>query len=564
MTTAKNSFEQKLATLKAEYRLQLPKKIADISEDWNKLIEQWSTETFTILYRNVHSLIGTSGTFGFTELSKAARDLEIAIKPLLETMVETLTDDKELVSVINSNIYQLGILLETIQRDHTHSSDANDTAKLRAQLSIYNDTEITTNNILIYYLDDELTLPNLLVDQLANYGFKVVHFLTMQDFLSALKKEKPSLVLLDLILPDVNEAYLFMQAKIMSNAGVKVIFLSGKDDIQSRLAGVRAGAQAYLSKTTDVPTLVELIRRTLRLRITKPARVLIVDDQDSVAQFYSNILIEAGINTTVTTNPFNVLTLMQDCLPDLLLLDFNMPDISGDELGAVIRQHEQYQSIPMLFLSAEVNAERKTSLLEIGSDDLLLKGMPPEELVRQVKSRITRAKILSTMMYQDSLTGLLNHAQIQLAAERVFSGGKRQKTVSCIAMIDIDNFKKINDSYGHLTGDRVIKALANLLEQRLRLTDYIGRFGGEEFMLVLPDINVNEAASLLNNLRKSFAAIEFNEANSKFTVTFSAGVAESTGMNNFMKQIKCADEAMYRAKTRGRNLVCANLKGDVQ
>lgn len=564
MTTGKITFEQKLAALKAEYKLQIPKKLADIGEDWNKLIEQWSAETFSILYRNVHSLIGTSGTFGFTELSRSARALEIALKPLLQTPAEPLKDDKKLVGLINSNIHQLSTLLEAIQRADTHSADVSDTAKLREQLSVHNEPEITNNNTLIYYLDDELTRPGLLVDQLSSYGFKVVHFLRMQDFLSALEKEKPSLALLDLILPDVDEAYIFLQAKIMYNAGIKVIFLSGKDDIESRLAGVRAGAQAYLSKGTDVPRLVEIIRRALRLRVTTPARVLIVDDQDSVAQFYGNILTQAGINTTVTTNPFNILTLMQDCVPDLLLLDFNMPNINGDELGAIIRQHEQYQSIPMLFLSAEVNAERKTCLLEIGSDDLLLKGMPPEELVRQVKSRIARAKTLSSMMYQDSLTGLLNHAQIQLAAERVFSNCKRQKTISCIAMIDIDNFKKINDNYGHLTGDRVIKALANILEQRFRLTDYIGRFGGEEFMLVLPDININEAATLLNNLRKAFAAIEFNEDASKFTVSFSAGIAESSGMNSFMRQIKCADEALYRAKTRGRNLVCVNLKGEAQ
>ena len=129
-------------------------------------------------------------------------------------------------------------------------------------------------------------------------------------------------------------------------------------------------------------------------------------------------------------------------------------------------------------------------------------------------------------------------------------------------MIDIDCFKKINDTYGHLMGDRVIKALAYLLEQRFRLTDYIGRFGGEEFMLVLPDINVNDAGNLINNLRKAFAAIEFKEDDIKFTVSFSAGVAESSGMTSFIEQLKCADEALYRAKARGRNVVCAHLTGE--
>jgi diguanylate cyclase (GGDEF)-like protein len=166
------------------------------------------------------------------------------------------------------------------------------------------------------------------------------------------------------------------------------------------------------------------------------------------------------------------------------------------------------------------------------------------------------------MMYQDSLTNLLNHAQIQLAAERVFMQCKRKSSTFTIAMIDIDKFKSINDTYGHLTGDRVIKALAQLLHQRLRITDYIGRFGGEEFLLVMPDMNVKDAGNLINNLRKAFAQIDFKENDVKFNVSFSAGIAENTGLASFMEQIKVADEALYRAKERGRNIVCASLAGD--
>ena len=288
-----------------------------------------------------------------------------------------------------------------------------------------------------------------------------------------------------------------------------------------------------------------------------------MDDQVSIAEFYKTILEQAGMKVTIEINPYEVLPAMQAQGPDLLLLDLNMPEVNGDELAAVIRQQEQYQSIPILFISANAHPDKKTDLLEIGSDDLLSKGMPPEELVRHVKSRVERAKTLTAMMYQDSLTGLLNHAQIQLAAERVFQHCNRKGSTFTIAMIDIDKFKSVNDTYGHLTGDRVIKALSQLLQQRLRVTDYIGRFGGEEFLLIMPDININDAGSLLNGLRKAFSQIDFKENGVHFNVSFSAGVAENTGMANFMEQIKIADEALYRAKQRGRNVVCASLGGDV-
>jgi diguanylate cyclase (GGDEF)-like protein len=225
----------------------------------------------------------------------------------------------------------------------------------------------------------------------------------------------------------------------------------------------------------------------------------------------------------------------------------------------VIRQQEQYQSIPILFLSANAHPDKKTDLLEIGSDDLLSKDMAPEELVRHVKSRVDRSKILTAMMYQDSLTGLLNHAQIQLAAERVFLQAKRKKNTFAIAMIDIDKFKLVNDTYGHLSGDRVIKALAQLLQQRLRVTDYIGRFGGEEFLLIMPDIILSDAENLINRLRKSFSLIDFKDQGVSFNVTFSAGIAVNANLNTFMEQIKMADEALYKAKKEGRNRVCASV-----
>ncbi|RYG02211.1 MAG: diguanylate cyclase, partial [Chitinophagaceae bacterium] len=339
---------------------------------------------------------------------------------------------------------------------------------------------------------------------------------------------------------------------------IKVFIFSGRDDFTSRLHSVRAGIHSYVTKPADIPSLVGMIRSHLNLNANKPTHILIVDDQVSIAEFYATILEQAGMKVTIETNPYEVLSILQASMPDLLLLDLNMPDVNGDELAAVIRQQEQYQTIPILFLSANAHPDKKTDLLEIGSDDLLSKGMPPEELVRHVKSRVDRAKILTAMMYQDSLTGLLNHAQIQLAAERVFMQCVRKNGMFTVAMIDIDKFKSVNDTYGHLTGDRVIKALAQLLQQRLRVTDYIGRFGGEEFLLIMPDMNLQDAGKLINSLRQAFTLINFKEKDLSFNVSFSAGIAENTGLETFMDQIKIADEALYKAKKSGRNAVCTN------
>jgi len=570
MVADKSSFEQHLEKLKGEYKAQLPQKVSAIQTDWQLLCETWQPELMVTLHRNVHSLIGTSGTFGFNDISKTARKLESLLKPLLNQQKTDFAVDTEKVGAIATIINNLLALISPPSADQPsnlyaeseNTTTAIDFSELDKQLAQTHPSGTVAQNILIYYLDNEITAPELLLQNLMSYGFKSNHFRTMHQLLDAIQHRKPSLIILDLTIPNITLENIFELARTFVQQGIKVFIFSGKDDFASRLHSVRAGIHSYVTKPADIPLLVGMIRSHLKLNTNKPTHILIVDDQESVAEFYATILEQAGMKVTVETNPYEVLPILQAYTPDLLLLDLNMPEVNGDELAAVIRQQEQFQSIPILFLSASAHPDKKTDLLEIGSDDLLSKGMPPEELVRHIKSRVDRAKILTAMMYQDSLTGLLNHAQIQLAAERVFLHCQRKESMCTIAMIDIDKFKSVNDTHGHLTGDRVIKALSQLLQQRLRVTDYIGRFGGEEFLLIMPDMNIRDAGNLINNLRKAFSLIKFKENGVSFTVSFSAGVAENTGMMTFMEQIKIADEALYRAKERGRNVVCASISGD--
>jgi diguanylate cyclase (GGDEF)-like protein len=562
MSSQKSSFELHLEKLKGEYKAQLPGKIDAIANDWKILHDHWQAELMVTLHRNVHSLIGTSGTFGFNELSKTARKLEDLIKPSLNQKDENYKADAVLSDAIEALITQLLDLASPATNSNQDQADKKDFSELAKHLSQSLPSGTVAHDILIYYLDNETAAPELLLQNLMSYGFKSKHFRTMDQLLDAMQHKQPSLIIIDLMMPDTSLDAIFELAHTFVQKGIKVFIFSGKDDFNSRLRSVRAGIHSYVTKPADIPSLVGMIRNHLNLNINKPTHILIVDDQASVAEFYATILTQAGMKVTIETDPYAVLPIMQAYTPDLLLLDLNMPIVNGDELAAVIRQQEQYQSIPILFISGNAHPDKKTDLLEIGSDDLLSKGMAPEELVRNVKSRVDRAKILTAMMYQDSLTGLLNHAQIQLAAERVFMQCKRKKSVFTIAMIDIDKFKLVNDTYGHLNGDRVIKALAQLLQQRLRVTDYIGRFGGEEFLLIMQDMNIQDAGNLINNLRKSFSVINFKDNGISFNVTFSAGVAENTDMNTFMEQIKIADEALYKAKKRGRNIVCASLTGN--
>jgi diguanylate cyclase (GGDEF)-like protein len=158
-------------------------------------------------------------------------------------------------------------------------------------------------------------------------------------------------------------------------------------------------------------------------------------------------------------------------------------------------------------------------------------------------------------MVRDSLTGLYNHTHIlQLLEDCSFRARRENKPLSFV-MLDIDHFKKVNDGHGHPMGDRVIKSLALFLKQRLRKTDYIGRYGGEEFAVVMPDTDLKSAFGVLDEIRRRFAEIHYPAQPVDLFCTFSAGVVELEEGDDALMLASQADDALYRAKKAGRNQV---------
>jgi diguanylate cyclase (GGDEF)-like protein len=261
------------------------------------------------------------------------------------------------------------------------------------------------------------------------------------------------------------------------------------------------------------------------------------------------------MHVTVIAQPDAAFATLSAAQYDLVLMDVQMPTVDGLELARVIRQTRRHLFLPVVFLSAEQNIDRKLAARRVGGDDFITKPVDLDHLVQVVRLRAERARTLRTVMERDGLTGLLNHSRFKDRLVRELERGDRTQRQLSLVLVDLDHFKNVNDSFGHLVGDRVIRALARTLVTGLRKSDVIGRYGGEEFIILLPDTSPAGAVSAVEKIRHRFEALQFDADQRPFSVTLSAGVAGNGRRMAVEALINAADRALYKAKRNGRNRI---------
>ncbi len=394
-----------------------------------------------------------------------------------------------------------------------------------------------------------------IANQLRHFGYEAHLLADVPSLLAAIEESPPAGVLLDCgdhfrLVGQAERALREMSAR------APLACIASHGDMAARLRAVRIGCQAYLTRPLDIACLLDTLDRLTAPPRADAGKVLIIDDSPAMVAFFAAHLSAAGFVTQTLTDPMQALEALADSPPELILLDMNMPGASGQELARVIRQQDAYLSIPIVFLSAESDIGRQREAMSTGGDEFLQKPIEPEHLISAVRSRIIRYRALRALMVRDSLTGLLNHTSFKERLRAEVARARRLGKPLSVGLIDIDHFKRVNDSHGHPAGDRVIRNLSRLLRQRLRGADVIGRYGGEEFAVALVDTPMESARGVLEAIRESFAAIAHQAGATEFRCSFSAGLAQSPPCEDAESLIQHADEALYRAKRGGRNRVC--------
>jgi len=540
--------QAKLKALSDAYAAQLPEKLGQLMPAWDQLPQSgWDEEGFQTFYRMVHSLSGSGKTFGFAALSETARNLEDYLKPLGDAK-----------NALNEG--QRGQVKRMLGELRLASSRRDIAAFAQPQpqpVAVSPYSSIANVACRVFIVEDDPALAEELEVQLHYFGYEVLVFHKPGDFRDAMQQNPAGVALMDVNFSEDAMGGINVMAELQRGRDMPlpVIFLSAHNDLEVRLGAVRAGGIAYLGKPVNIGALVDELDKLTSSQPRAAYRVLIVDDEVELALYYAAALEKAGMLVEVVNDPLKVMKPLLEFAPDLILIDMYMPGCNGMELAGAIRQINAFVSVPIVFLSAETDPDKQISVLGSGADDFLTKPIKTRQLVASITSRIQRSLILRSFMVRDSLTGLLNHTAIKEQLSHEVARARRQGKPLAFAMVDIDHFKNVNDTYGHPAGDRVIKSLSRLLKQRLRENDMVGRYGGEEFAAVLVDADGPAAMRVMDAIRNDFAQLRHLAEDREFSASFSCGIADISNYGVASKLVDAADKALYKAKHAGRNQV---------
>ncbi|MHB1843755.1 MAG: diguanylate cyclase [Deltaproteobacteria bacterium] len=291
-------------------------------------------------------------------------------------------------------------------------------------------------------------------------------------------------------------------------------------------------------------------------------RILMVEDDPFAARMMEGILSLAGYETIWRQDGAAAFAFFDTDIPDLVLIDVQLPGMDGFELCRRLRARSVLEIVPILFVSARSDVEQRIAGLSAGGNDYLVKPFDPRELVARVSTHLQRLESLRELAVRDGLTHCYNHKFFKARLGEELARAHRHKNPLSVALLDIDFFKQVNDTHGHLVGDRVLAQLASLVSTSVRSIDLVARYGGEEFALLLPETEAAEAAVLAARIRERVERHPFGggapepaAAPAPLKVTVSIGVAQTVAPDAPDQFLARVDGALYSAKEHGRNRV---------
>lgn len=447
----------------------------------------------------------------------------------------------------------------------------------------------------ILIVDDDPLNVKLLASKLPEDRFEPITAFSGQEALRKTLKDPPDLILLDIMMPEMNGYEVSHWLKTNpATQDIPIILVTALDGTDDKIKGFEAGADEFLSKPVNTIELLARINSLLRLKhyreqlrsrtlsekgfsgvqatpdpaeeIRSPVRILLVEDDDKDVRMIQEFFAEESCHLETVNTGEMALDRVQKEAFDLVLLDVLLPGVDGFEVCQRIKGLHQTQDLQVVLITCLPDLENKIKGVEQGADDYLIKPINGRELKARVKVLVKKKhyidqlrdnfeQALNSAIY-DGLTGLHNQTYFKRFLEMEIKRADRQRYPLGLMIIDIDDFKNVNDRFGHLAGDLVIKDLAQVIKKNIREVDLSARYGGDEFVVVLPYTDQTEVLQIIERIQKAVDRYRQSAENllQQGPLTLSFGVAFFPFQGTTMEElIRNADRALYRSKQEGKN-----------
>ncbi len=280
-------------------------------------------------------------------------------------------------------------------------------------------------------------------------------------------------------------------------------------------------------------------------------RILVVDDEEDLVKVLYKRLSGAGYTVFRAPGGKDIFQLIRDVMPDLILLDIMLQEIDGMQIKAKLNEDITTAHIPVIFLTVRNEISTKVNGFRLGAEDYVTKPFNMELLLARINSALSRIDFYREVSMKDGLTGLYNISFLKEQITIFFNMAKRYKKTFSVAIIDIDNFKQINDTYGHAAGDFVLKNFSSIAKQTLRKSDIITRYGGDEFIILMPEADNEQATRMIERLKDNIKGkvFVFQDGVSEITFSISAGIATYDDVfTEWPRIFELADARLYEDK----------------
>jgi diguanylate cyclase (GGDEF)-like protein len=483
--------------------------------------------------QNAHTLAGSLSMFGFPLGGSLAQQIEQLLRSPHSLAPEQAQRFQEWVVGLRQDIERPG-------------------AEQTSEATI---TE-TDHRPLLLIVEGDRALAEALACEGEKQGFRSLIAPNLSLAKDLLQQHRPDITLLDLDISSSPEESLALLRDFQHRMPpVPVLVLADQSSLTRRVEVARQGGRIFLQKPFALAQVFEAIDQVLKRTEPAQAKVLVVDDDPQITSALKALLEPWGLKVTTLQDPRKFWETLEACAPDLLLLDVEMPYLGGVELCQVVRNDIRWGGLPILFLTAHTEFSTVNQVFAVGADDFISKPIAGPELVARIITRLERSKLMRRIAEIDPLTGVANRQKSTQDLEELLSLANRHHQPLSLTILDLNQFKQVNNQQSHAAGDVVLRQLGYLLQQSFQSEDVIGRWGGEEFVVGMYGMTGTETAQRLTLFlqlwhQQSFRGVTGN----LFQVAIAAGIAQYPQDGGDLRALyRAADVALQQVKREQRS-----------